>query len=99
MRLTQEIRLMIPHSVPDGFGGNKTSVTGGEVIAAIVSVKSNDLQAKPSGMGYYRQVTIAVNKGKVTTGDKIEHNGVVYNITRKVDYNHSFLDMFIGYEV
>lgn len=100
MRLTQEIRLVSPLSVPDGYGGNKISFTGeGDVIAAIVSVKSNDLKAKPSGMGYYRIITLVVEKGKVSVGDKVTHNDIMYGVTRKVDYNHTFLDMFIGYEV
>lgn len=85
--------------VPDDYGGRSNTLTVPKTYGAYISIKSNDLSPKPSGLGYYRIITVMIEKNILNVKDVVEHNNVKYNITRKVLCDHSFLDTFIGYEV
>lgn len=99
MRHNSEITLYQKAIVKDGFGGQKVSYSNPIVYEATASVGKNELSPKPSGLGYYRILTIMLEKDILKVKDVIEHNGVKYNIADRVLYEHSFLEAFIGYEV
>lgn len=86
--------------IPDGFGGVIEQECVEKEIVALVSIKNQELKAKPSGLGYYRSMTIIVNKTTgVSKGDAIIYDGAEYTITRRIPYNKPFHEAFIGYEV
>lgn len=99
MRHNSEITLYKTVEIPDGYGGKKKTLSDPIVYPATVSVGKNELSPKPSGLGYYRIITVMLAKNVLKVKDNIEHNGVKYNIADKVLYEHSFLEAFIGYEV
>lgn len=99
MRFNSEITLYTTVEIPDGFGGNKKEISDPIVHSATVSVANNELKAKPSGLGYYRIATIMLPKNILDIKDSVEHNGVSYSIEDRVLYEHSFLEVFKGYEV
>lgn len=99
MRLTDEIKVDKSTSVPDGYGGTIKVPVPLVTLPAIVSVKNDELRVKPSGLGYYRSATIVVEKDQLDIKDKVIYDDATYTITRQVNYQHSFLDIFIGYEV
>lgn len=99
MRNNSEITLYNVEEIEDGFGGVQTISSDPVNYSATVSVANNELKAKPSGLGYYRIVTIMLEKDILNVKDVIEHNGVKYSIEDRVLYEHSFLEVFKGYEV
>lgn len=99
MRHNSFITLYGTNVIGDGFGGKKVEYLNPINYDSTVSIKSNDLKPKPSGLGYYRIITVMLEKNVLATGDTIEHDGVKYRITRKVAYELSFLEAFVGYEV
>lgn len=99
MRLTDEIKVDKSTTLPDGYGGTVKVPVPLVTVAAIVSIKNDELKSKPSGLGYYRSATIIVEKNKIDIKDKVIYDDATYTITRQVNYQHSFLEIFIGYEV
>lgn len=101
MRLLDEVILKRASvEIPDGFGGIIEQEGTEEEMVALVSIKNQELKAKPSGLGYYRSMTIIVNKtAGISKGDTIIYDGAEYTITRKIPYNKPFQKAFIGYEV
>lgn len=99
MRHNSEITLFNTVEVDDGFGGKEVINSDPIVYSSTVSVANNELSPKPSGLGYYRKITVMLAKGILQAGSNVEHNGVKYHIADRVLYEHSFLEVFKGYEV
>ena len=99
MRHNSEITLYEVAEVTDKYGSKKVTYSNPVVYEATVSIGSNELSPKPSGLGYYRILTVMLPKNVLKVKDVVEHNDVRYNIATRVLYEHSFLEAFIGYEV
>lgn len=100
MRLLDSIQVKRVSEEPDGYGGLIKDTFSLTELAATISVKDDDLRVKPSGLGYYRSVTVVVNKdAPIEQDDIVEFLGVEYIVTREVDYSKPFHKVLIGYEV
>lgn len=100
MRLLEEIILLNSTLIPDGYGGMEEVEAEPQVIEAATSIGQNELRLKSSGMGFYRILTLVVEKDSgVDINSEVEHRGVKYLITREVNRPHPFQQVFVGHEI
>ncbi len=100
MRLDEKIVIRRVERVPDGFGGYTETSPANYVIMASVSVSSNDLKPLPSGLGYYRMLTIVVDSHPpILKDDSIMVNGVEFKIAHEINIKSTVYKAYKGYEV
>lgn len=100
MRLDSVITIFHTQTSFDEYGGETELTTLTEDIRATVSTGSNDLKPLPSGLGFYRTVTIIVdNEAGIGVGSVIQHNGTNFQLVRQIPYKANHFKCFAGHEV
>lgn len=100
MRLNNEVSVFQTIVAADEYGGQEELTTSTENKRATISVKDNELKPLPSGLGFYRTITIIIdNDGGVGVGSIIQHNGIKFQLVREVEYSTNHFKCFVGHEV
>lgn len=98
MRLNDKIEVIQIEETADDYGGVVESEDS-SAAAAIISVKSDELRVRPSGLGHYRTIILLTRKGALAKGNRVIHNQIPYEITTKSPYKNNFNEVWIGHEV
>jgi len=100
MRLDSSVTKFQTSTIIDEYGGKEELTTSTVDIRATVSTGSNDLKPLPSGLGFYRTITIIVdNDGEVGVGSVIQYGGAEYQLIREIEYRTNHFKCFVGHEV
>ena len=98
MRLSESLTISRTTSVDDGYGGKTEGGTVTTTINGKVSIKNNEMKAKPNGYGFYRIITLITDSKDLVAKDKVKHNNVNYSLEHGKPLNQ-FLTIWYGYEV
>lgn len=100
MRLNDSIQVLTSTTTPDGYGGYTTTTPIQTTIFATVSVADDELKPNPSGYGFYRTISIIVDKSNgLVVGNVVGYNDSEYKLIHQVPLRTARFSAFVGYEV